>query len=442
MKSKLYYFFLFLLLIASSYAFYYFAIKEQAPLLIVESPVILATSTPNDQVELPQSIKLKKSGSNNLDNSSDSTKKYVFDSTRYKANELQYGIDREGGSKSNVYRGRRVNIAIIGVDARIGTSTKHADANHIVSIMLDSGKIEIISIPRDTPADAGFADTSNQNKLTIVHANRGIKSYLSEASRIANVGKIDYYAEFGFSQAMGIIELLGHKDSKSTLQVLRSRQGLGGDDYQRCYNQGQFIRQNILKNFDRADGFFGELLIRAGLLLVETNLTADNIKSLFNQLKDKGFPRDSSAITVRVRPAMGVKFKVYNFSDGSTIDLLKSKIERYNTSRNKKDSTYGKSKYPNVSPQLIKAITTARKDSLRSPKQVIRRLTTYFDQHAWLQISDKKLREQIRSEFEVLLSDAWTRIDKPREAARVHAVVTAEKQLYEQQEKLEKQQKH
>jgi anionic cell wall polymer biosynthesis LytR-Cps2A-Psr (LCP) family protein len=437
MKSKRSYFLLLLLLLLGGYAFYYFVIRENPPLLTVESPAIVPVSEPNNRHETTKSTKSRKRDTSNTTIRTDSTHKRDNDINKTKPIELQYGIDRDGG-KLTPYRGRRVNIAVIGVDARIGTSTKHADANHIVSVMLDSGKIEIISIPRDTPADAGFADSNAQNKLTIVHANRGIKAYLTEAAKIANIGKIDYYVEFGFSQAMGIIELLGHKDSKSTLQVLRSRQGLGGDDFQRCYNQGQFIRQNILRNFDRADGFFGEVFIRGGLLLVETNLTAENIKTLFNQLKDKGFPRDSSAITVRVRPTIGTKFKVYDFSDAATIDLLKNKIERYNTLRNKKDTSYANSPPPNVTPQLLKAISIARRDSVRSPKQVIRRLTTYFDQHAWLQVPDKKQREQIRSDFETLLSDAWTRIDKPHQADRIHAVVTAEKQLFEQQEKHQK----
>lgn len=436
-----YYFLLATLLLLGGYAFYSLVIKEKPALLTVESPIITSSLDTDEQSGIPTSSKSRKTGANGLSGQIDSSQKHKFDTSKTKASELQFGIDRESGSKSNTYRGRRVNIAVVGVDARVGANTKHADANHIISILLDSGKIEIISIPRDTPADAGFSDTNALNKLTIVHANRGIKAYLTEAAKIANVGKIDYYAEFGFSQAMGIIELLGHKDSKSTLQVLRSRQGLGGDDYQRCYNQGQFIRQNILRNFDRADGFFGDLLVRAGLLLVETNLTADNIKTLVNQLKDKGFPRDSSAIIVRVRPPMGTKFKVYDFSDDVTISQLKNKIERYNASRNKRDTTYAGSRPPNVAPQLLKAINNARLDSIKRPKQVVRRLTTYFNQHAWLQVMDKKQREQIRTDIEVLLADAYTRLDKPRDSERVHSVISAEKQLFEQRERQEKQSK-
>ncbi len=50
----------------------------------------------------------------------------------------------------------RINIT--GLDSRMGTIGNHADANHILSVLLDSGAVEIISIPRDTPADAGLDD--------------------------------------------------------------------------------------------------------------------------------------------------------------------------------------------------------------------------------------------------------------------------------------------
>src|SRR5574344_34498 len=79
------------------------------------------------------------------------------------------GIDEEAGKNvRHVYEGRRINIAVIGLDARLGTVSNHADANHILSIMPDSGVVEITAIPRDTYADAGMSDSSGQNKLTIV----------------------------------------------------------------------------------------------------------------------------------------------------------------------------------------------------------------------------------------------------------------------------------
>ena len=325
---------------------------------------------------------------------------------------------------------KRINIALIGVDARLGTLSKRADANHILSIIPDSGIIEIISIPRDTPAEAGMPDSSGQNKLTIVYATRGISGYLKEAAKIANLNKIDFYIELGFSQAMGIIELLGHRDSRSTLQVLRSRKGLGGDDYQRCFNQGQYIRQMILKHFDKANGILGEILIRGGLALVHSNLSADNVKYIVSELGKKGFPKSQDCITVRVRPQLMQKFKVYNFADSATVKQLKTKIERFNTFMSKKDTSYRSSKQINISEKLNNILITAAADTAKRPKQAINKLQAYFDQHAWLQIMNQQSRETIRSRFASILSVSYWKLGKGEQAKKVLETIELEKQLF------------
>ena len=145
--------------------------------------------------------------------SADSLAKLISKDTNYvtvsdSANMI--GMDPNASeSRFKHYRGRRINIAITGVDSRLGDRYKHADANHVLSILLDSGKIEIISVPRDTPVDAGFEDSTGQNKLTVSRATLGRNGYLRELANIAKVDKIHYYVEFGFSQAMGIIDWLG-----------------------------------------------------------------------------------------------------------------------------------------------------------------------------------------------------------------------------------------
>ena len=325
-------------------------------------------------------------------------------------------------------KAKRINIAVIGVDARLGTLSKRADANHIISIVPDSGYIEIISIPRDTPADAGMKD-STQNKLTIVHSSRGLNTYLREAAKIAKVGPIPYWMELGFSQAMGIIQLLGHRDSKSTLQVLRSRKGLGGDDYQRCYNQGQYIRQMILKHFHRADGIMGELLIRGGLALVQSNLTADNIKGLVYELNKVGFPKETNAIEVKVKPETGIRYKVYNFGDSTTVKNLKSKIEDFNTFMSKKDSSY-KKKSLNIAERLYKVLKLASADTAKSPGKVVAKLEPYLQQHAWLQVFDEKQRDEIRTKFGEYLIISYYKLNKPEDARRVYETIQLEKQLF------------
>jgi hypothetical protein len=229
---------------------------------------------------------------------------------------------------------------------------------------------------------------------------------------------------------MGIIELLGHRDSRSTLQVLRSRKGLGGDDYQRCFNQGQYIRQMILKHFDKANGILGEILIRGGLALVHSNLSADNVKYIVSELGKKGFPKSPDCITVRVRPQLMQKFKVYNFADSATVKQLKTKIERFNTFMSKKDTSYRSSKQINISEKLNNILITAAADTAKRPKQAINKLQAYFDQHAWLQIMNQQSRESIRSRFASILSVSYWKLGKGEQAKKVLETIELEKQLF------------
>ncbi len=328
-------------------------------------------------------------------------------------------------------RGKRINIAVIGVDARLGTNTRHADANHLISILPDSGVIQIFSVPRDTPAEANMPDTSGQNKLTIVYANRGIKSYLKELGRITGVGEIPYYMEVGFSQAMGIIEMLGFKDSKATLQVLRSRKGLGGDDYQRCYNQGQFIRQSILSHFKRFDGVMGDVLLRGGLKFTNTNITPVIASSIIDELQKVNFPRSGNAVSVHVRPRMKMKFKVYDFTNPETFSRLKDKIEHFNKWNKDGNGLDAGSEQRKIVNRLTQLILQAKKDTLSRPSQVVRSLSRLFEQRAWMQVSDPITRENIRDDFSDLLIAAYTRQKKYTQAQEVRNTLELEKKLFE-----------
>lgn len=337
-------------------------------------------------------------------------------------------LDDQAGSKKpkKVFSGRRINVSVIGLDNRIGTNSNHADANHILSILPEQGVIEITAIPRDTPADARMPDSSGQNKLTIVRASRGRQAYMKEAARIARLDRIDYYVEFGFSQAMGILELLGFKDSKSALQVLRSRKGLGGDDYQRVYNQAQFIRQTLLRHFSKVNGMFGDVLVHGALAFVETNLSAGMIKDIAKQLESKGFGDSPEDVVIRVRPALGMKFKQYDLNNKETIAQLKRKIESFNA-RPGGD----KSKVRNVSNILWTAIKSAEKDTVKNPRRVISKLETYFKQKAWMQVSDINDRNSIRDNLARVLSTAYYKRSDKANAERVIRAARAEKEMFE-----------
>ncbi|MFC2131697.1 hypothetical protein ACFLSQ_09705 [Bacteroidota bacterium] len=342
--------------------------------------------------------------------------------------DTHFGIDEEAGKQKRIFTGRRINVAVIGVDSRLNTSYKHADANHVVSFLIDNGKIEITAIPRDTPCDAGQEDSA-QNKLTVLYPARGKRAYLEEVATIAELDRIHYYVEVGFSQAKGILELLGFKNSGSALQVLRSRSVLGGNDYQRCYNQAQFIRQMFLKHFEKLTGFFSEILIRGGLTLVNTNMTYPIVKNIFDKLERKGFPGSPNDIVIRIRPPLNIKYKIYDYSDKNVMTNLTDKVESYTVSSS--SSYYGdRHRRYKVSDVLWNKINAALLDSAERPWEVIAGLKTLFNQRAWLQMEDVKERDSIREIFAVLLYDAYLKRNQANKAREVMKIIESEKKLF------------
>jgi anionic cell wall polymer biosynthesis LytR-Cps2A-Psr (LCP) family protein len=303
----------------------------------------------------------------------------------------------------------------------------HADANHLVRFFLDSGCIEIISIPRDTPHDAGFEDTTGLNKLTNVRANRGRAAYHAAAAEIAGVSRIDYWVEFGFSQAIGLLELMGYKENaSSTLRVLRSRQAYAAGDYQRVYNQGQFIRQIILRAFDQTDNFLGELALRASLALVETNLTYEACDQMLDALRSRGFSdADPSRIWVRLKPALITKLKVYSF-DSANVNAIDHQITQ-------KISRLGLDSIPvnaqTYERRLYNLVQKAAADSARSAGSVIRLLRRPYEQRAWLQIPNLSKRKMYRDRICGMLIASYRRVKNPDAAKRIEDYIAIENRV-------------
>lgn len=323
--------------------------------------------------------------------------------------------------------GRVVNVMVTGLDSRLGDPMGHADANHLVRFFLDSGCIEIISIPRDTPHDAGFEDTTGLNKLTNVRANRGRAAYHVAAAEIAGVSRIDYWVEFGFSQAIGLLELMGYKENaSSTLRVLRSRQAYAAGDYQRVYNQGQFIRQIILRAFDQTDNFLGELALRASLALVETNLTYETCDQMLDALRSRGFSdADPSRIWVRLKPALITKLKVYSF-DSANVDAIDHQITQ-------KISRLGLDSIPvnaqTYERRLYNLVQKAAADSARSAGSVIRLLRRPYEQRAWLQIPNLSKRKMYRDRICGMLIASYRRVKNPDAAKRIEDYIAIENRV-------------
>ncbi len=344
---------------------------------------------------------------------------------------VHFGIDKFASKDyKKVYDGERINIALTGVDARLGSKYKHADANHVFSFLPDLGKIEIISIPRDTEADAGYPDTTTFNKLTVCRASKGRAFYLQELARIAGLDKIHYYVEFGFSQAMGILEWLGYKDAGSQLQVLRSRKGFVQDDFQRTYNQAQFMKQMIFLNFDKFSGIFGDVMLSSGLSLVDSNIDKAKIRALLSRLKINGLTESISNITVNVKPSLRLNFNVYDFSDPLVVKEMQNKVNEYFNHSFVIPDSVQVTVNNKVETLLEAAIIKAEADSTLHPTLVINRLRTYFDQRAWLQIRSRSKRDSIREKIHLLLSNAYDKKGEQSNAKNVRDIIAKEKKFF------------
>jgi len=342
--------------------------------------------------------------------------------------------------------GDRVSIIITGLDSRLGTRGGHADANHLINIWLDSAIIEIISIPRGTIVDVDIKplvlsdstengmvyDTIPQNYLANARYLRGRQRYINEIEKISNTYGIDYYAEFGFSQAMGILELLGYKEnSDQMLRILRTRKSYAIGDYQRSYNQGQFIRQMILKHFNKMTGLEGDVFLFAGLMLVESNISFKQASEIVAKLEAKGFPRSENDVIVRIMPRMKYQFTEYDFTNNGSMDSLfyniYAKFDDPNPVLHKAQGNVHENEY--LVKKLSSLIKKAESDSSKFPLRVINSLKTPYEQRIWFQIKDTQLRYQMREQICTLLGNAYRKNGKQTESKSVFERLEAEKKV-------------
>lgn len=320
-------------------------------------------------------------------------------------------------------RGRLINILIIGIDSRLSARSARADAIHLVTINPDSAVVEFMSIPRDTYVDLGYPDTTRFN--IIANAKfPGNKQLMRKVSELAKRGPVHHYVEVGFSQAMGILEILGYREPVKTLQFLRTRRTLAGGDIQRAHNQALFMRQNLIDKFSLLTGGTGDLILSAGLNFVTTNLTREFCLGLIYNLEQRGFPHHrADAVRLRMLPRYNLRLKQM-VADSTTVQATLDRVRRI----------HGAGDDPNidVTAYLRRVNQHAMKDSAR-PGQVIHRLRRLNEQHAWLQIQDQRIRIGIRDTLTGLLESALRKVGKTDEAEDVRRAREAEDVLLRQQ---------
>ena len=339
-------------------------------------------------------------------------------------------VNKANEKRAKMLKGQKITIVITGVDSRLGVASKHADANHVLNIWLDEGKIEIISVPRGTTADAGLED-SIQNYLANVRSNKGRNSYLKELSRITGVRPLKYYIEFGFSQAIGLLELLGYEgDAVQKLRMLRSRKAFGSGDHQRSFNQGQFIRAILLNAFPKIDDLTADFMLRAGMLLVETNLDVATLKDIREKLLARGFPRSPDDVLLHTKPRYGHKYLAYDFTDDNSSSEFYGVVSKTAQKLGLKENPHAPEETTNIAlGKLEKIMAKVSKDTLNNPEGVVKALKVPFEQRAWFQLIDRETRRRYRNDICRLLANAYQRIGKSADAANVNKVLEDRKSV-------------
>jgi len=277
---------------------------------------------------------------------------------------------------------RMMDVLLIGLDSRLGNARGRADAIHLLTLNLDAPSVQITSIPRGTWSDLGYAQEAS-NILANVRAARGREELLRRIARLCRRDSVPYYLEIGFSDAFGILELLGFEDPSAELQALRHRKDYQFGDHNRCYNQGLFVRSAMLRLLPMLEGVTGEVLMRAGKDLVETNLTLEQCRGVVYLLNDAEVDALPSRVTVTLRS---------RFRRHIEVDVLPS--DYAHSVRNIDYREMGGA--GTRAEQRIRLALREARAAESDGKQFHERVRTLFRQHAWYQISDHETRRLLR----------------------------------------------
>lgn len=321
-----------------------------------------------------------------------------------------------------------VNILLVGLDNRVGSNDNHADAIHLITVRTkDSVGVTITSIPRGTEVK-GYGIDPEFSFMANVRALKGRVALMKAVRRLARKKKIDYYVEVTFSQVMGVLELLGYKDPATALQYLRHRKSYILGDVQRSYNQGKFIRSQMIRRADLLTGAKGDLLIRMGLGMVDTDLDVETVQAFVYLLRNRKV-LDSTHVLLEMRPKINMaRLDQSETPDPDQIAGIVSRLVR--RTGNDIDDLGRYNPYPR-----IKSVVSRAAASGQSPKAVISILEPIFAQKAWLQVQERPLRRELRDSVEDLLIRAYTALKKHDKANEVHQYMVSERKAFSEVER-------
>lgn len=249
-----------------------------------------------------------------------------------------------------------VNILLLGLDSRKDDKSVRCDAIHMISFQPEKERIIIYSVPRGTLVN---------------------ETYIANTCQIKDIEKIiglkaDHVVKVGFSQAQGLLRLAG-LPAVPALEYLRDRKDYLIGDQQRSYNQGLFIRDGIIKYVDWA-AKLPEPMQRLAFNMIDTDLTFDQAKNIFNQLVASEIYKNPRNIGVIIKPTDGLTRQELHFTDTNI-----------NWQNEPEFKTYQQ--------DLIKYLEKITKNN------DVNKINLAISKQLWLQIEDESLRNYWQSKL-------------------------------------------
>lgn len=179
--------------------------------------------------------------------------------------------------------GQRVNVLVMGIDARPGEGQTRSDTNMLFSLDPRLKKALIISIPRDTKVNMSGEGSC---KFAEVHALGGAQKTVNQAEVLLNT-HIDHYAEINFESFAEIIDILGGVTIDVEQRMYKPSEGIDLQPGEQRLNGKDALGYVRFRGYPNADITRGEKqqkFVKAMAQGLRTEITLSKIPLLIQQL--------------------------------------------------------------------------------------------------------------------------------------------------------------
>jgi hypothetical protein len=204
-----------------------------------------------------------------------------------------------------------------------------------------------------------------------------------------------------------LFELLGYK-GKTTLRFLRHRKSYSGGDFQRCHNQAEFMKSQIIKILPFFQKTGGELLLRTAYSIIWTDMSYSMARRIIMRMIKTKLHLLSNKIELKMKPNFSKRLNKKN-EIPDNFSMEKKVKELYNSiSSDEKDKSRKFDMFKHLN-KIIKKYEPLLgvKDSL-----IIKKLSDLFERKLWYQIEEISVRKHIHRKLSDILITAYKNLSK------------------------------